>query len=177
MTAPRETVRLGFLAAIEHPADCFVGGLLVTNHLGRPLEFQCTTPVRPNATQKILYGPTLKPFVLSELIGKTLFERSEVKPDLILVEQPELLELRAHVALPVACLGDEVQEPALVTVGAFEEPFAIGKQRLRIHARHDGDRDAILQRCHLLPKQADLREPFERVRDALREVLAPGAAR
>lgn len=172
MTANRDNFRLGFLTAIEHPADCFVGGLLVTNHLGRPLEFQCTTPVKPNATQKILYGPTLKPFVLSELIGKTLFERAEVKPDLIIVEQSELLALGQFVAPPVACLVDDQLLPALVGAESMDQSFQVGQQNLRIDGRHD--RDSILKRFHLLPKQADLQEPFERVREALREVLSTG---
>ena len=51
-----EQLRLGFLTAIEVPDKGLTGGLLVTNHYGRPLEFQCTTPVRANATQEILYG-------------------------------------------------------------------------------------------------------------------------
>jgi hypothetical protein len=38
----KENFRLGFLTAIEVPERGFVGGLLVTNHFGRPLEFQCT---------------------------------------------------------------------------------------------------------------------------------------
>lgn len=174
MTATRETLRLGFLTAVENPADCFVGGLLVTNHLGRPLEFQCTTPVKPNATQKILYGPTLRPFVFTELIGKTLFDRAEVKPDLLIVEQSELLELRQHIPAPVACLADDPgnNQPALVPAGTAESAMTIGGRQLRVHNRHEADRQSIERRCHLLPERADLQEPFERVREALGEVLS-----
>src|SRR5260221_696610 len=66
----QDRLRLGFLTAIEVADKGFVGGLLVTNHCGRPLEFQCTVPVRPNSTQEILYGPTLIPFLLGELSGE-----------------------------------------------------------------------------------------------------------
>ena len=52
--ATKDKLRLGFLMAFEVPQRGFVGGLLVTNHFGRPLEFQCTTPVQPNRTQQIL---------------------------------------------------------------------------------------------------------------------------
>lgn len=175
MTASRETLRLGFLTTIEHHDDCFVGGLLITNHLGRPLEFQCTTPVQPNSTQKILYGPTLKPFVLTELIGRTLYERADVKPDLLLVDQDDLMSLREFLEVPVACLNSEVAVPVLVG-GEEEEGLMLGRQRLRVHHSHDSDRHTILQRSHLLPEQADLEEPFQRVREALQEVLSPGVA-
>ncbi|MCA9043520.1 MAG: hypothetical protein KDA69_04320, partial [Planctomycetaceae bacterium] len=55
-----DQLNLGFLQVTLTPSG-YVGGLLVTNRQGRPLEFQCTTPVQPNRTQEILYGPTLKP--------------------------------------------------------------------------------------------------------------------
>ena len=64
-TGNSEKIHLGFLTALEVSEVGYVGGLLITNHYGRPLEFQCTTPVQPNHTQKILYGPTLVPFILS----------------------------------------------------------------------------------------------------------------
>ena len=176
MTASRETLRLGFLTTVEQSNDCFVGGLLITNHLGRPLEFECTTPVRPNSTQKILYGPTLKPFVMTELIGKTLYERADVKPDVLLVEEEDLLGLRELVDKPVACLSVDSPIPVMVG-GPAEEPLKLGQQQLRVHHAHQMDRSSILKRSHLLPEQADLEEPFERVREALQEVLNPGAVR
>jgi hypothetical protein len=96
--------RLGFLTAIEDAEKGFVGGLLITNRFGRPLEFQCTAPVKPSRTQQILYGPTLKPYVLGELIGRTLLEKVGVKPHLVMVETDELLELRTVTSTPVASL-------------------------------------------------------------------------
>src|SRR5579871_5685919 len=105
----QETLRLGFLTAIETPDNGYVGGLLVTNHFGRPLEFQCTVPVRPNATQTMLYGPTLAPFLLGELIGGTLVEKAGVKPQLILTDRAHILELRNHIDQPVALVGSETQ--------------------------------------------------------------------
>jgi hypothetical protein len=177
VSAPRETLRLGFLTALEQPADCFLGGLLVTNHLGRPLEFQCTTPVKPNATQKILYGPTLKPFILTELIGRTLFERAEVKPDVILVTDPDLLGLRELIDRPIACLNYSDDVPIVLDAAEEAEWYSLGHQKLRFHRAHTGDKSVFVRRSHLLPAQADWTEPFERVREALREVSVPGGAR
>src|SRR5258708_34263760 len=101
-TGKQEQLRLGFLTAIEVSDKGFVGGLLVTNHNGRPLEFQCTVPIKANPTQEILYGPTLAPFILGELIGGTLVEKSGIKPQLILTDQLQSLELRNHIHRPVA---------------------------------------------------------------------------
>ena len=65
MSGQKTTTGLGFLRVLELDGGGFVGGMLVTNQLGRPLEFQCTTPLKPNRTQVILYGPTLAPFIYS----------------------------------------------------------------------------------------------------------------
>ncbi|MEX0717630.1 MAG: hypothetical protein WD066_13640 [Planctomycetaceae bacterium] len=166
----QDRFRLGFLTAVRIGAGGHVGGLLVTNRQGRPLEFQCTTPVRPNRTQEILYGPTLLPFVLGELIGKTLVERVGVKPDLLLVEGEDFLGLREHVAIPVGCvLTDE--SPA-----AEQEKATLGRQSIRVHPDFTEDRAAVGKAAESVPADADLLEPFERVREALKETLTAGAA-
>ena len=102
-----DKLRLGFLAAVEVDGRGHVGGLLVTNHNGRPLEFQCTTPVKPDRTQEILYGKMLRSWVLGELIGKTLLDRVSIKPDVVFTGDADLLELRNHTDTPVACTSED----------------------------------------------------------------------
>ncbi len=171
MTAGRqEKIRLGFLTAIEAPAQGFLGGLLVTNHLGRPLEFQCTSPVKPNRTQELLYGKTLRPFVLAELIGKTLLEKAGVKPQVVLVEQQLLLELRNHIASPLACVfrEDDVEQES--------NDLSWGRQILRVSVDHTADIERLRDQLAVLPNDVDLFEPFQRVDQALKEALGSGAA-
>jgi hypothetical protein len=166
-------LKLGFLTAIELTGGGYVGGLLVTNRFGRPLEFQCTTPVRPNRTQEILYGTSLRSFVLGELIGKTLVEKSAVKPDIVLTEGDELLELRSHVAQPVAVVEREAtggRQPS-------EHLLRIGRQTLRFHPSHADDEKRLAGSAESVPEQADLFEPFERVREALQETMKTSAVR
>lgn len=162
----QEPFRLGFLSAIDVAERGYVGGLLVTNHLGRPLEFQCTAPVKPNKTQQILYGPTLGPYVFSELIGRTLVEKAAVKPHLLLVEEPALLDLRAQVPVAVACLIDDA------TAGS---PL-LGRQPLLLHEAFAGDVTILEKHGSLITADADLHEPFQRIREALTETLSAGPA-
>jgi hypothetical protein len=164
-------LKLGFLTAIELTGGGYVGGLLVTNRFGRPLEFQCTTPVRPSRTQEILYGTTLRSFVLGELIGKTLVEKSAVKPDVVLTEGDELLELRSHVAQPVAVVeASGGRQPP-------ESLLKLGRQSLRFHPSHADDEQRLASSAESVPEQADLFEPFERVREALQETMKASAIR
>ena len=48
------------------------GGILVTDAHGKPVEFRCTSPIRPNAVQRTLYGGTLMPHIAVELVGVPL---------------------------------------------------------------------------------------------------------
>ncbi|MFN5300205.1 MAG: hypothetical protein ACK5HA_18180 [Planctomycetaceae bacterium] len=169
-----EQLRLGFLTAIEVPERGFSGGLLVTNHYGRPLEFQCTTPVKPNATQEILYGSSLQPFLLGELIGGTLVEKTSVKPQLILTDLPQILELRNHIDLPVVLVGLDEH----FAHGEEGEPtLQLGRQKVRFHPAHGGDCEEVAANTQQVPAEADLCEPFTRVRDALQETLKTGSLR
>ena len=174
MTEPRssEKLHLGFLRIVATDAG-YVGGALVTNRLGRPLEFHCTTPVKANRTQEILYGPTLKPFLFSELIGVTLIDRLQVQPDVVLIEQESLLDLREQVSLPIACLVQDSHETCDLP---DELRLSFGTQVVRVQPEFTGDVSTIQQWANAIPGDADLREPLTRVRQALDEALRPGAA-
>jgi hypothetical protein len=169
----QEQLRLGFLTAIELPEKGFIGGLLVTNHCGRPLEFQCTVAVRPNSTQEILYGPTLAAFILGELIGVTLVEKAGVKPQLILVDREQILELRNHISQPVALVDSRPETEN----DQAARPTRLGRQIIRFHPAHSDDEAAVSRDSRQIPADADLKEPFERVREALQETLRSGALR
>ncbi len=165
-TATNEQLRLGFLTAVQLKDGGHAAGLLVTNRFGRPLEFQCTAPVRPNRTQELLYGPTLVPFLLGELLSKTLLDRIGVKPHVVLTDRAEMLESRPHVSLPVACVVESVRGIDCVR---------IGKQQFRLHAEFDEDLKAFEKLAKELATDADLLEPLDRVREALQETMKSAA--
>jgi len=164
---PKE-VKIGFLTAVEITDLGFVGGLLVTNQMGRPLEFQCTAPVKPNRSQVILFGPTLAAYVSGDLIGRTLLDRVGITPDLVLTEQVEILQIRPHLKIPVACLSsvdrDESGEAHSLTI-------RLGRNVVRLQDGHQADLEPLREAAQLIPDEADLREPFQRVCDALKETL------
>jgi hypothetical protein len=169
-----DLLRLGFMETMEVDGRGHIGGLLVTNQHGRPLEFQCTTPVRPNRTQEILFGGSLRPWLLGELIGATLVDRVGIKPDLIITCDTDLLELRNHTSIPVACAG------SASAAGSESLPVRtvrIGNSVLRFHDAHGNDADRLQNQTHLIPESADLAEPLDRVREALAETVRTVFAR
>lgn len=167
-----ETLRLGFMETMEVEGRGHIGGLLITNQNGRPLEFQCTTPVKPNRTQEILFGETLRSWLLGELIGSTLLDRVSIKPGIIITSDPNLLELRNHTAIPVACAAD-AKSRAAEQGGTLR----VGGSLLRFHGAHELDAESMAKQKHLIPDSADLAEPLERVREALAETVKTVFAR
>ncbi len=167
--ASNESLRLGFLTAIYLDNRGHVAGLLVTNKYGRPLEFQCTAPVRPNRAQELLYGPTLVPFLLGELLSKTLVERITVKPHVLLTDMPEILDSRPHVSLPVACVAGKEGRTG------EGETVRIGKLSFGLHVEFGEDLKAFEKIAKELANDADLLEPLERVREALQETMKAAA--
>jgi hypothetical protein len=173
----------GFLTVVDHALGLF-GGYLLLNQLGRPLEFHCTTPVKPNRAQEILYGPTLAPFLYGELIGQTLVGKGSHKPLVVLTDLAPVLSLRSHAAMPVALVRREDAsglapqsgqrllwrlDAAHSTAGPSLPTFHFGANELAVDPLHDGDRELVLQRLQDVADTFDLAEPFTRIREAIEE--------
>lgn len=170
-TADTRTFRIGYLAALETDDGAFVAGLLVTNRFGRPLEFQCTNTVRPTHAQTLLYGRTLRPFLLGELMGRALLERLGTAPDLLLTDNDAILELRNHVSVPMARVGGNSETTPDSNTAPPLGRVRIGHRILSIHSAHQSDVAALHRGAARISADADPQEPLERVRQALEETL------
>jgi hypothetical protein len=166
---------IGFLTALQE-ASGWIGGYLVTNSWGRPLEFRLTTAVQPNRVQSALYGPTLTEYILADLIGKTLVEKTATKPDLIVTDVPLALALRSRVEVPVlAVRGENAAAPADGDAVAFVHPRST--QGVFLPAKFASDRDAVMQLLERVDPAVDLAEPFGRIRDAVAEARKMGVTK
>ncbi len=99
--SPRTNDNFGFLTVIDHPRHGLIGGYIVLTSSGRPLEFSCTTPVKPNRTQEILYGETLEPFLFGEQIAQTLLARSKTEATFVLTDAEPVLAAQEYVEQPI----------------------------------------------------------------------------
>ena len=176
---------LGFLTVLEHEQG-LTGGYLVLNLLGRPLEFHCTAPVKPNRAQQILFGPTLQPYLFGEQIGQTLISKGANEPLLVFTDLVAALSVRDFVSSPVALVvttaapESSAAEPTQTTwrVDAAHSldkltQFHVGANRLAVPAGRDGDRSEILARLESFPP-FDFVEPFGRIREAVEEAHRSG---
>jgi hypothetical protein len=168
---------LGFLTVVAHEQHGFFGGYLVLNSCGRPLEFHCTAPLKPNRAQEILYGPTLEPFLFGEQIGRALVEKSTVEVGLICTDLAAVLAVRDHVQSPVALVlppDDVGQASSALRIDqrhaiAPSPAFLLGRNRLAVSTVYTDDRQLVSTAIEPLAEHFDLSEPFTRIRDAIDE--------
>ena len=164
-------VTLGFLAVVHDPAVGWVGGYLTTNSWGRPLEFRLTTAVQPNRVQAVLYGPTLAEYLHADLIGKTLVEKTSLKPDLIVADSPLALGLRSRLEVPVIAVQTG-GEPRPEGSRAFAH--ARSTLPLLLSGKFPADVDAAAALLERVDPAVDVAEPFARVREAVAEARKMG---
>ncbi|MDR1477444.1 MAG: hypothetical protein LBJ00_00705 [Planctomycetaceae bacterium] len=101
---------MGFITVIDHPQHGLVGGYLVLNQAGRPLEFHCTNPIRPSKTQEILFGTTLEPYLYGEQIARTLVSKSKLSVVAILTNVASVLAVNGLINLPIAYIFDNLTQ-------------------------------------------------------------------
>lgn len=165
----KKDATIGYFTVVDDEQTGWTGGLLVLDRAGRPLEFQCTLPVRPTRAHEILFGPTLRSHIVSEVIGKLLIKKCRTPLTLLCCDQPEGLAIDAFTQSPVALVreaaeteegpiaSDTLSESEIVEVAGAS--FLVAMER-----RHEIE--AIADYYNDLP---DAVEPFERIREAIKE--------
>jgi hypothetical protein len=119
---------LGFMTVIEQPPAGFIGGYIVLNQMGRPLEFSCTTPVKPNTAQEILYGDSLEPFFYGELIAQTLLSRSKYPVSHVLTDTAAILPVQEFVETPVIYVFDAAKRRQRLESEQRDNPVQISEE-------------------------------------------------
>lgn len=185
---------LGFLTIADQGEAGYSGGYLALNAAGRPLEFHCTAPVKPNRVQQVLYGPTLEAYLFGEQIAQALVSKAAARPAAVITDCPAVLAGQQGIEAPLLWLRPPTSD------GEPPAAAGTGERSLRI----DGPQGlpaplrllrlgsyclAALQESHETgagaergPSEADLHallepwsqdfdlaEPFQRIAEALEE--------
>jgi hypothetical protein len=157
LSAPATSTNLGFLTILRDGAG-YMGGYLVTNPWGRPLEFRLSSAVQPNRVQQILYGQSLEPYICADLLGKTLVDKTATAAHIILTDHPAAVDLRLRLDVPVALVN--ASDPA---------------SPLSPHAHFPSDASVVRDLKSRLGN-FDFVEPFTRIREAMAEARKLGVA-
>lgn len=169
MTSPTKPTppAIGFLTIAEPTEFGAVGGYLVLNAGGRPLEFHCTAPVKANRSQEILYGATLKSYLYGEQIGQALVTRAKTPVLMVLTDLVDVLTLRAQLEIPVALIA--ANSDALPTTSSGFAKFSLGTLAAAVATLFQHDEHVIVEAISKHAPSLDLVEPFARIREALEE--------
>ncbi len=173
-SADAPTLTLGFLTILQDVTG-WIGGYLVTNGWGRPLEFRLTTAVQPNRVQKALYGPTLQEYVFADLIGKTLVEKSSTPVSLIVTDLVPLWTLRKRIPIPLVIVSTSLMTDLSNNTELLhlEHPRAYQGVWWPVWASSDGE--SIKALLDQIDPAVELSEPFSRIREAVAEARKLGA--
>ena len=171
---------IAYLDVLRLDPAGYLGGILVVDEFGLPLEFRHTVALRPSRLQTTLYGEALDRYLRAAVITTRLLDDLERAPAVVLVTDP-LLAIGGD-ELPVAHMEASGLEPS-GPVGTFREvDGASAGFTLQLRANDPPTRfitradragyrsmsDAILR----VAETMDLAEPPARVRAALRLIAA-----
>jgi hypothetical protein len=158
-----------------------MGGVLITDRLGIPIEFRHTEPVSPTKVQQVLYGKALERFLKSETLAKCLLNDLENKPDLLVVPDAEYNELTRLYHFPFVQLSKASREPLqkhgdFVDVNESEVHLQILSLREPLRVRVDRKNAASMAAVKTIlidvGRTMDMLEPMSRVQEALKALVA-----
>ena len=174
--------RPGYLIVQADDDGTYVGGLMVTDTSGLPVDFRFTDPVTPTRLQRALYGGVLDRYLRSEVVLRTLMEALEQPPSLLVVDDPSLLDEPVDICPmafvgpsrsaglgPVGTLNSQGSSTFLLQVSEAGHPLRITLPS------ESGDEEQVAATLSELGGRMDVLEPLERVRAALAVIVAQGA--
>ncbi|MCR5359916.1 MAG: hypothetical protein K6E55_08550 [Thermoguttaceae bacterium] len=186
MSIPADpTEHLGFLSVSETSSRGFLGGLLILNRSGHPIEFHCTVPVHANRAQEILYGETLGSFLCAQQIAPSLCKHKKTPVAAMITDAPLFLPFAPTLDAPFILLLDPM--PAGIRTALpgtisprLDEICAIGRtdpalwqevedEGIRYMLRADDSKPRAAQILRPFRKLIDLTEPFDRIYLAIKE--------
>ncbi|MBN1974820.1 MAG: hypothetical protein JW787_14365 [Sedimentisphaerales bacterium] len=152
---------LCYLICPQDASNAFLGALMITDFRARPVHFSYVSPIRPTVIQRILFGSTLNSHVKIDVIAQKLLSGIPRVPDVVFVDDQEILSIKRLIKKPTACLkknDTQDSDPTKLSI-------------LDYKAESNEDQEIIGQIIATLENQIDLIEPFSRMRQALKEAI------
>ena len=113
-------ISIGYVLSLSVAEQVYMGGAMVTDAAGLPLEFRYTEPVRATKLQRVLYGDVLEKYIHGDVIAANLIGRLEQKPEIFLVADAALLPMLQAAGKKSAALV-AVHVPPLKEYGAEQD--------------------------------------------------------
>ncbi len=157
----------------------YVGGIMIADERGIPMEFKYTEPVEPTKIQEVLYGEVLEKYLREEVIMGNLVSKLENKPDIYIINDVKNLYLQEVVKEDVAVVRKTQIAPMkdIKTYKFIKENEAVaqvkeGENPVVIMVQKE-NKEEIIKKVIDMGENTDLTEPLGRVEEAL-ELICRG---
>ena len=155
---------IGFLSLYELPNPTeYIASVLITDHVGIPLEFKLTQSISPNNIQRALYGAVLEPYVGVQLCGIPLLRSIQVPPALVVVDKEYLLEVRVASDTPLVFVQPIGQQIHISSSTEDTNSRGVQPIDIRPHPRYLNDKSYAQRLIQSSFDRLDLVEPFSRM--------------
>lgn len=171
--------KIGYILTYTLEDSSYLGGVMIIDKDGIPLEFAYTENIKPTKIQRILYGQSLEKYIKREVILNNLLNHIKVKPDLLITPEENLAELRTSATYPIINISQTALSP-LTEVGISQDinkgEFVLqaapsgSPLRIKLAEASDDNRRKTESIILELGKLMDLVEPINRVEGALRAI-------
>jgi len=153
-----------------------IGGILVTNQIGVPLEFKYTEPVATTKLHQILYGASLERYLHESVIRDRLGQEIKSEPDYFITgydEREFLGPIAGKQAMAVQAVQPEFRESGGPFTRLRESEALVDLEegpslRLAFSTPDDAVQRNMVMWLHELSRTMDVLEPIERIVKALK---------
>lgn len=157
----------------------YLGGVMLTDDHGIPLDFKYTVPVVPTKIQRIIYGSVLEQYIRNHVVIGALSKEISRSPSFFVVPQHQLYEIEeANNSLRVVSLQrtqlSQIGEPGTVTRGKENECLLQGTEKHPLRVLFGKipaeQQEIVIKELVELTRHMDLIEPLERLEQALKSL-------
>lgn len=166
---------LGYITTRVFEGPTYLGGILVVDKKGIPIEFKYVEPIKPFKLQSLLYGNTMDKYIRVESVGIPLVDAVERKPVVLFIREEPFLE-ESKWNFPIVSINRYKGE-VLSNIGEFKElengEYLIKIDanlpvRIRIDKRFRERLQELVSLLIEVGQNFDIMEPFSRLEEAIK---------
>ena len=169
-------LKIGYLDFLYLDGGIQKAGILVADKNTKPIEFRATTSLEIDELQRILYGDVLEETLIKENFALDLIKALKIKPDLVLVKDKELLEIRSKVNVPIGYISkfDPFKATYRYSKQISSKTGRFDTLVLMVNREYEKYLDEFVRKLQSVYKNFNLLEPFNRVYKALEYLSQEG---
>lgn len=174
-----DNVKLAYLGFTIPCPNTYMGGLMICDDKGFPVEFRYSEPIKPTSIQQVLYGNVLEKHIKVDVISESLLKSVSSPFEIMIVQDENLLEHKFSSNITVLRIS-QTKSPPLTNQGEnikikdkeFLLQASLNSHPLRVQfaasTKNDDNKfKSYLDTLAAAGQRMDLDEPLSRVYRAL----------